>query len=111
MHIAGTNDIRCPHCNLMFFEMTPRGGASANIRCSRCHLQFIFEHPLPVSILLRSASALLYEKWGYEAEQTRSLLEPLIEYVLPDGHPVLLWEKVKVFEQKDLTRLKKHARA
>jgi uncharacterized protein YbaR (Trm112 family) len=93
--LSALTDIRCPYCHKLFFYLTPSGHGAAHIRCERCHLEFIVNHPLPVVILLRSASALLYERWGYSHAQAQVLLSPLTVYVLSDGHPVLLWDQVR----------------
>jgi len=99
--MAGINqdtEIHCPNCNRLFCRMTPAGHAAGHFWCDNdhgCGLDFVIEHPLPPLIFLRSASALLTEKGGYDLQKAQSILADMTECVTRDGHPLLLWCKVQ----------------
>lgn len=61
-----TNEVRCPFCSYRFGDYTPDGKFYADIRCSKCHLQFVMLLPEQGAFIYQaSAITLLTKKWGF----------------------------------------------
>lgn len=88
-------EIRCPNCNRLWCRTTPSGVASGWFKCDRCGIEAVVEHPLPTTIFMRSATALLYDKLGYELEKSRRILQPFVECVATNGEGLILWSRIQ----------------
>lgn len=98
--IKSGQEVLCPNCALQnkhspFCRTTADGRAVGHFWCTRCNLDFVISLPLPTMIFLKSASALLIEKAGYDMQKAQSALGRLIECVAADGEPLLLWSRLE----------------
>lgn len=86
-------EMRCPFCLNWFGYYTPQGCFYADMKCGRCHLQFVIEMPESIMVYQGTMLNLLMKRWGLVLGKAWTYLEKM-PVVMVGGTPLIPWEIV-----------------